>query len=284
MNTARIVVLEPSHSVPAAVAAYLAKWRRPTRTLPAETGLRKIQTVDVSGCQSRTSGLGQTVAPEDLQWQDLAKPRLRATILFRRKRTSPKPPRKLAGSIATPPPIIAGETDSRAEVGQGQWLGLHGRPILPTGPAALSRPKSRRKPPLAASFLPNDRVDVILSRRLKNPGPHRSNRYRRLGSHLGQCFGFLAYRSGAEGKRERPERGGRQGPSTLELRAGPDGNASPRRRAQAGTLSAGAAQYRRCQHGRRTTRCSGRAGGINVVRYGRLNFDHDTEVTRRHRK
>jgi pilus assembly protein CpaB len=160
MNTARIVVLTIALGA-GGVAAYLASGAD-NKTLPAEP-VAQIQTVDVLVAKADI-GLGQTVAPEDLQWQTW--PAATASNNFIRRNERPEATKELAGSIARAP-IIAGEPIREPKLVKANGSGFMAA-ILPTGLRAVSTEIS---PETAAGgfILPNDRVDVILSRRLKNP-------------------------------------------------------------------------------------------------------------------
>jgi pilus assembly protein CpaB len=160
MNTARIVVLTIALGA-GGVAAYLASGSD-NKTLPAEP-VAQIQTVDVLVAKADI-GLGQTVTPEDLQWQTW--PAATASNNFIRRNERPEATKELAGSIARAP-IIAGEPIREPKLVKANGSGFMAA-ILPTGLRAVSTEIS---PETAAGgfILPNDRVDVILSRRLKNP-------------------------------------------------------------------------------------------------------------------
>src|SRR5258707_1137635 len=160
MNTARIVVLTIAVGA-GGVAAYLASGSD-NKPLPTEP-VAQIQTVDVLVAKADI-GLGQTVAPEDLQWQTW--PAATASNNFIRRNERPEATKELAGSIARAP-IIAGEPIREPKLVKANGSGFMAA-ILPTGLRAVSTEIS---PETAAGgfILPNDRVDVILSRRLKNP-------------------------------------------------------------------------------------------------------------------
>jgi pilus assembly protein CpaB len=160
MNTARIVVLTIALGA-GGVAAYLASGAD-NKTLPAEP-VAQIQTVDVLVAKADI-GLGQTVTPEDLQWQTW--PAATASNNFIRRNERPEATKEIAGSIARAP-IIAGEPIREPKLVKANGSGFMAA-ILPTGLRAVSTEIS---PETAAGgfILPNDRVDVILSRRLKNP-------------------------------------------------------------------------------------------------------------------
>jgi pilus assembly protein CpaB len=160
MNTARIVVLTIAIGA-GGVAAYLASGSD-NKSPPAEP-VAQLQTVDVLVAKSDI-GLGQTVAPEDLQWQTW--PAATASNSFIRRTERPDATTQVAGSIARSP-FIAGEPIREAKLVKANGSGFMAA-ILPTGMRAISTEIS---PETGAGgfILPNDRVDVILSKREKNP-------------------------------------------------------------------------------------------------------------------
>src|SRR5450432_4650496 len=160
MNTARIVVLTIALGA-GGVAAYLASGSD-NKPLPAEP-VAQLQTVDVLVAKTDI-GLGQTVTPEDLQWQTW--PAATASNSFIRRSDRPDATTQIAGSIARAP-FIAGEPIRDPKLVKANGSGFMAA-ILPTGMRAVSTEIS---PETGAGgfILPNDRVDVILSKREKNP-------------------------------------------------------------------------------------------------------------------
>src|SRR5882724_6872440 len=141
MNIARVVVLIIALSA-GGVAAYLARGtEEKSRTVPEPVA--QLPTVEILVAKSDI-GLGQPVKPEDLQWQTW--PASAGNNLVNRASRA-EAIKEIAGSIARAPFIAA---------------------ILPTGMRAISTEIS---PETGAGgfILPNDRVDVILSKREKNP-------------------------------------------------------------------------------------------------------------------
>jgi pilus assembly protein CpaB len=160
MNTARIVVLTIALGA-GGVAAYLARGSD-DKSLP--TGpVVQLQTVDVLVAKSDI-GLGQSVAPENLQWQTW--PAATASNNFIRRNERPGATKEVSGSIARAP-FLAGEPIREPKLVRANGSGFMAA-ILPTGMRAISTEIS---PETGAGgfILPNDRVDVILSRREKNP-------------------------------------------------------------------------------------------------------------------
>jgi pilus assembly protein CpaB len=159
MNTARIVVLTIALGA-GGVAAYLASGS--DKKPPAEP-VAQLQTVDVLIAKSDI-GLGQTVTAEALQWQTW--PAATASNSFIRRNERPDATTQIAGSIARAP-FIAGEPIREPKLVKANGSGFMAA-ILPTGMRAISTEIS---PETGAGgfILPNDRVDVILSKREKNP-------------------------------------------------------------------------------------------------------------------
>src|SRR6267142_2169928 len=159
MNTARIVVLTIA-LLAGGVAAYLASGLG-DRPPPAETVT--LQTVDVLVAKADI-GLGQTVTAEALQWQTW--PAATASNSFIRRNDRPDATTQISGSIARAP-FIAGEPIREPKLVRANGSGFMAA-ILPAGMRAVSTEIS---PETGAGgfILPNDRVDLILSRREKNP-------------------------------------------------------------------------------------------------------------------
>ena len=119
MYTARIVVLIIALGA-GGVAAYLVSRSDSKPPQPAEP-VAQLQTVDVLVAKVDI-GLGQTVAPDNMQWQTW--PTATASNNFIRRNDRPDATTQIAGSIARA--LYRRRTDPRAEAGQGQRLGLHG--------------------------------------------------------------------------------------------------------------------------------------------------------------
>ena len=142
------------------VAAYLASGSddKPAPAAP----VAQLQTVDVLVAKSDI-GLGQTVTPADMVWQTW--PTASASTTFIRRSERPDATTQIAGSIARSP-FIAGEPIREPKLVKGNGSGFMAA-ILPTGMRAISTEIS---PETGAGgfILPNDRVDVILTKREKN--------------------------------------------------------------------------------------------------------------------
>jgi pilus assembly protein CpaB len=165
MNRARIVVLTIAIGA-GGVAAYLASGSD-SRPPPIEP-VAQLQTVDVLVAKSDI-GLGQTVTPNDMQWQSW--PAATASNAFIRRNERPDATTQLAGSIARAP-FIAGEPIREPKLIKANGSGFMAA-ILPPGMRAVSTEIS---PETGAGgfILPNDRVDVLLTAREKNPDPRVS--------------------------------------------------------------------------------------------------------------
>ncbi|MEA2986324.1 MAG: pilus assembly protein CpaB, partial [Alphaproteobacteria bacterium] len=105
-------------------------------------------------------GLGQSVSGADMQWQTW--PVAAAGALFIRRPDKPNAIQDFSGSIARAP-MVAGEPIRDAKLIKANGSGFMAA-ILPSGMRAVSTEISAETG--AGGFiLPNDRVDVILSRR-----------------------------------------------------------------------------------------------------------------------
>jgi pilus assembly protein CpaB len=166
MNSARIVVLIIALGA-GGVAAYLASGSD-NKPAPAQP-VAQMETVDVLVAKSDI-GLGQTVKLEDLLWQTW--PASTVSNTFIRRSDRPDATTQVAGSIARAP-FIAGEPIREQKLVKADGSGFMAA-ILPTGMRAVSTEIS----PETASggfILPNDRVDVVLTRHQKNPDHADSN-------------------------------------------------------------------------------------------------------------
>jgi pilus assembly protein CpaB len=160
MNTARIVVLTIAVGA-GGIAAYLASGS--DNKPPPSAPVAQLQTVDVLVAKSDI-GLGQSLKPDDMQWQTW--PAATASNTFIRRGERPDATTQVTGSIARAP-FIAGEPIRDQKLVRADGSGFMAA-ILPSGMRAISTDIS---PETGAGgfILPNDRVDVILSKRDKNP-------------------------------------------------------------------------------------------------------------------
>jgi len=160
MYTARIVVLIIALGA-GGVAAYLASGsdNKPAPAIP----VAQLPTVDVLVAKSDI-GLGQSVKPEDLQWQTWPTATASSTLIRRTDR--PNATTEIIGQIARAP-FISGEPIREQKLVKADGSGFMAA-ILPTGMRAVS---TEITPETGAGgfILPNDRIDVILSKHEKNP-------------------------------------------------------------------------------------------------------------------
>ena len=160
MNIARVVVLTIALSA-GGVAAYLARGTD-EKSRPAEP-VAQLPTVEILVAKTDI-GLGQVVKPEDLQWQIWPAATASGSLINRAGKADAIT--EIAGSIARAP-FIGGEPIREQKLVKANGSGFMAA-ILPTGMRAISTEIS---PETGAGgfILPNDRVDVILSKREKNP-------------------------------------------------------------------------------------------------------------------
>ena len=157
MKAARIVVLAVAVSA-GGLAALLAGRGDQTEAPPPEP-VAKLETTDVLVAKSDI-GIGQSVGPGDMQWQSW--PTAAASAYFIRKSEKPQAIEELSGSIARAP-LVTGEPMRESKLIKANGSGFMAA-ILPSGMRAVSTEIS---PETGAGgfILPNDHVDVILSRR-----------------------------------------------------------------------------------------------------------------------
>jgi pilus assembly protein CpaB len=160
MNAARVTVLAIAIGA-GGIAAYLASGSDPKPVLQAPVA--KLDTIDVLVARSDIP-LGQAVKPDDLQWQSWSAGTISPSFIRRDQQGNAIT--DLSGSIARSP-FFAGEPIREVKLVKGNGSGFMAA-ILPSGMRAISTEIS---PETGAGgfILPNDRVDVILSRRERNP-------------------------------------------------------------------------------------------------------------------
>ncbi|WP_076860827.1 Flp pilus assembly protein CpaB [Bradyrhizobium mercantei] len=160
MDRARILVLAIAGCAGLA-ALYLASGSDDKPAAPPPVA--QLPTVDI--LVARTDiGLGQAVKPDDVQWQTW--PAATASASFMRRDGNADAIKDVTGSIARAP-FIQGEPIREQKLVKADGSGFMAA-ILPTGMRAVSTEIS---PETGAGgfILPNDRVDVLLSKRDKNP-------------------------------------------------------------------------------------------------------------------
>src|SRR5215204_2225569 len=157
MKTARLLVLGVALAA-GGIAALLAGRSDPPPP-PPPAPAAQIDTVEILVARNDI-GMGTVVSPNDIQWQ--VWPTTAASPTFLRKSDRPEAIKQLVGAIARSP-LVAGEPVREAKLIRADGSGFMAA-ILPSGMRAISTEIS---PETGAGgfILPNDRVDVILSRR-----------------------------------------------------------------------------------------------------------------------
>jgi len=159
MNVARVVVLAVALAAGGA-AAFLVSSGDDNKPAPAAAAVVQLPTVDVLIAKGDI-GMGTAVSTEDFQWQ--AWPAATTGGSYITKKDRPNAIEQLAGSI-TRGPFTAGEPIRETKLIKANGASGFMAAILPSGMRAVSTEIS---PETGAGgfILPNDRVDVILSRR-----------------------------------------------------------------------------------------------------------------------
>lgn len=160
MNTARIVVLAIAVGA-GGIALYLASTSE--HKGPVIQPVAELPTIEVLVARADI-GLGQSITPAELQWQTW--PAATASNNLIRRSDRPDALTQLAGSMARSPFII-GEPIREPKLVRADGAGFMAA-VLAVGMRAVSTEIS---PETGAGgfILPNDRVDVILSKREKSP-------------------------------------------------------------------------------------------------------------------
>jgi pilus assembly protein CpaB len=156
MKSARIVVLAVAIGAGGLAALLAGRSEKPPEVAPQVV---LPETVDVLVARNDIP-MGTAMSPGDIQWQSW--PASAATGNFIRKNSRPAAIEDLAGWIARVP-FVAGEPIREAKLVNAKGSGFMAA-ILPTGMRAVS---TQISPETGAGgfILPNDRVDVILTRR-----------------------------------------------------------------------------------------------------------------------
>jgi pilus assembly protein CpaB len=163
MNRARIIVLAIALAA-GGVAAYLVSQseNKPDTQVAA---VQNVPTVDVLVAKGDIQ-LGDKLRSDQLEWQIWADNSASKTFIRRSDR--PEAISQLGGWIARSP-FVAGEPIRDQKLVKADGSGFMAA-ILPSGMRAVSTEISAETG--AGGFiLPNDHVDVILSKRLKSPNP-----------------------------------------------------------------------------------------------------------------
>ena len=158
MKAARIAVLVVAVGAGGIAALLMAGGSdQPPPAVPVPVA--QIDTVDILVAKTDL-GIGQAIGPQDVVWQQW--PTSSANQNFIKKSDRPDAATKIVGAIARTP-FAAGEPLRENRLIQGKGSGYMAA-ILPAGMRAISTEISAETG--AGGFiLPNDRVDVILSRR-----------------------------------------------------------------------------------------------------------------------
>jgi pilus assembly protein CpaB len=154
MRVARIVVL--GVAVAAGGLAYMLSGREPP---PPQTVKAPADTVDVLVAKTDI-GIGRAISGEDLAWQPW--PKSAAGPIFIRRTDNPSAIEDLKGAVARAP-FVAGEPIREQKLVKAGNAGFMSA-ILPAGMRAISTEISPETG-VGGFILPNDRVDVILTRR-----------------------------------------------------------------------------------------------------------------------
>jgi pilus assembly protein CpaB len=159
MKRARVIVLVIACTA-AVGAAWIAKRivSGPREVLQVE---KTVGAVDVLVAANNIN-LGDSVRAEDMKWQQWPSEGLAPGLIS--KANDPEAPNQLSGAIARAP-FIAGEPikeQKLIKISEGGVMAA----ILPSGMRAISTP-IREETSAGGFILPNDRVDVLLSRKLQ---------------------------------------------------------------------------------------------------------------------
>jgi pilus assembly protein CpaB len=158
MNRARTIVLAIA-LIAGCVAAYLASG--PEQAPPPQAAVQQLPTADVLVARGEIQ-LGDKLTPGQLQWQSWTMES--ASNSFIRRSERPDAINQLTGSIARSP-FLSGEPIREQKLGKADGSGFMAA-ILPSGMRAVSTEISPESG--AGGFiLPNDRVDVVLTKREK---------------------------------------------------------------------------------------------------------------------
>lgn len=168
MKAARLVVLGVAIAAGGLAAILAGGGSEPPPPAPMAEPAAKLDTVDILVAKTDI-GLGSVVAAGDIAWQ--AWPASASNSNFITKKDRPDAIETLAGSIARAP-FVSGEPIRDSKLVKAKGSGFMAA-ILPQGMRAVSTEISPENG--AGGFiLPNDRVDVILSRRERDPATNEA--------------------------------------------------------------------------------------------------------------
>ncbi len=170
MKAARLVVLTVAIAAGGVAAMLAGRSEKPPEPTPEQKA--KIETVDILVAKADI-GMGQSVSPQDLQWQTW--PASAQSGNFITKSGRPDALESISGSIARAP-FVAGEPIREAKLVKAKGSGFMAA-ILPSGMRAVAT-EMTAETSAGGFILPNDRVDVILTRRVER---RRQERHPDLG-------------------------------------------------------------------------------------------------------
>ncbi|HEX5210753.1 MAG TPA: Flp pilus assembly protein CpaB [Pseudolabrys sp.] len=157
MKAARLVVLTVAIAAGGVAAMLAGRSEKPPEVKVAPAP--KIATVDVLVAKNDIA-MGQSITPGDVRWQEW--PTAAASGNFIRRSDRPKAIESLSGTVARVP-FINGEPIREAKLVNAKGSGFMAA-ILPTGMRAIATQISPESG-VGGFILPNDHVDVILTRR-----------------------------------------------------------------------------------------------------------------------
>ena len=169
MKAARLIVLGVALAA-GGIAAFLVAGGEEPKKDEAPPVVVQLPTVDVLIAKNDIA-MGTAVAAQDMQWQ--AWPASTTSGTFITKKDRPNAIQELAGAISRAP-FTAGEPIREAKLIKANGAAGYMAAILPSGMRAVSTEIS---PETGAGgfILPNDRVDVILTRRPKDADRNSPN-------------------------------------------------------------------------------------------------------------
>lgn len=160
MKRARLIVLAIAFTA-AGGAAYIAKNLTGTTTIRT-VEIDTAETIDVL-VAGRNIRLGDSVRSGDLKWQRW--PKQAAVSGYITRSNNPKAESNLSGAIARAP-FLEGEPIKEQKLIKASEGGVMAA-ILPSGMRAISTP-IREETAAGGFILPNDRVDVLITRRVRH--------------------------------------------------------------------------------------------------------------------
>jgi pilus assembly protein CpaB len=256
MKAARVVVLTVAIAAGGVAALLAGRSEKPPEVKPADAVVQPT-TIDVLVAKGDIP-MGTALAPGDLQWQ--AWPTSASSGNFIRKNERPQALEDMSGLIARAP-FIAGEPIREAKLVNAKGSGFMAA-ILPSGMRAVS---TQISPETGAGgfILPNDRVDVILTRRDSNPDAKNSAETRTSETIL-KNIRVLAIDQNVEDKNGQKVVVGKT--ATLELAPGQAETLVLSQ--QIGTLSLTLRSVTDASKSDTPDESSGKKNSINVVRFG----------------